>query len=170
MNDQPTERKSRLIGALREGISVVQMVLYKQIKALLTSHAPERDASTTAKLAAALTNELFGTPNPDPIFVQFREQHQAFIEQELAGLAEHLPQIKGYLTDALRVQVICDDQQGIDDHGVLQTADSLGLLLKERNIPLPSAFMTLARGLGEQHGLIIAPVPISTEDDQSLVH
>lgn len=170
MSDQPSAGKSQLIGALREGISVVQMVLYKEIKALLTSHDPERDAATTAKLAAAITNELFGTPNPDPTFVRFREQHQRLMEEELAGLTEHLPQIKGYLTDALRVQVICDDQEGAHDPGVLQTADSLGLLLKERNIPLPSAFMTLVRGLGEEHGLIIAPVPISDEDDRSLVH
>jgi len=81
-----------------------------------------------------------------------------------------LPQLCLYITDALRVQTLCDKQEGIEDPGVLQTAESLGMLVKDRNIPLPSAFMTLVRGLGEQYQLIIAPVQISPEDDQSLAH
>jgi len=30
--------------------------------------------------------------------------------------------------------------------------------------------MTLVRGLGEQYQLVVAPVQISPEDDQSLLH
>lgn len=170
MSNSSSEKRSQLISALREGISVIQMVIFKEVKKSLKKRHSGRDATELLMLAGAITNELFGTPNPEPRFVRFREQHQALIEGELSGLARQLPQLKGCLTDALRTQVLCDNQEGVSEPGVLQTADSLGLLLKERNIPLPSVFMTLARGLGEQHGLIIAPLQISPEDDLSLVH
>ena len=50
------------------------------------------------------------------------------------------------------------------------TAEALGVLLKDRDLPLPSSFMTLVRGLGEQYQLVVAPVEISPEEDQSLLH
>lgn len=170
MSNSSSEKQSKLIAALREGISVIQMVIFKEVKESMAERHTDRDPTELLMLAGAITNELFGTPNPEPKFVQFREQHQVLIESELGGLAKQLPHLKGCLTDALRTQVLCDKQEGVTEPGVLQTADSLGLLLKEKNIPLPSAFMSLVRGLGEQHGLIIAPVNISPEDDQSLVH
>jgi len=170
MIEQPSEKQSRLIGVLREGVSLVQMVFYKEVKELLVEHHPEKDIKTLLMLAGAITNELFGTPNPDPAFVAFRQEHRALIEEELAGLADNLPQLRPSITDALRVQTLCDSQEGIEDAGVLHTAESLGILLQDRTLPLPSAFMTLVRGLGEKYQLIIAPVQISPEDDQSLAH
>lgn len=170
MSEQPTEKQSRLIGILREGVSIVQMVFYKEVKDLLVKHHPDKDIKTLLMLAGAITNELFGTPNPDPKFTAFRQEHRALIEEELGSLAAHLPQLCPFITDALRVQTLCDNQDGIEDPGVLRTAESLGILVKDRNVPLPSAFMTLVRGLGEQYQLIIAPVQISPEDDLSLAH
>lgn len=170
MSKQPTEKQSRLIAVLREGVSLVQMVFYKEVKDLLVKNHPKKDIKTLLMLAGTITNELFGTPNPDQKFVAFRQEHRTLIEEELAGLAENLSQLCPYITDALRVQTICDNQEGNDDTGVLQTAEALGMLVKDRNVPLPSAFMTLVRGLGEQYQLIMAPVQISPEDDQSLAH
>ena len=170
MSEQPNEKQSRLIGVLQEGVSLVQMVFYKEVKDLLVKHHPEKDIKTLLMLAGAMTNELFGTPNPDPKFIAFRQEHRDLIEDELGSLAENLPHLCTYITDALRVQTICDNQNGIEDPGILQTAESLGILVKDRNVPLPSTFMTLVRGLGEQYQLIIAPVQISAEDDQSLAH
>ncbi|MCG6929990.1 MAG: hypothetical protein LJE64_05485 [Desulfofustis sp.] len=170
MSQHPEEKASRLIAALREGVSLVQMVFYKEVKNLLIGNHPDQEVKTLMMLAAAITNELFGTPNPDPGFTAFRQQHRALIEAELGSLAANLPHLCPYVTDALRVQTLCDKQQGIEDPGVLQTAESLGILIRERPLPLPSAFITLVRGLGEQHQLIIAPVQISPEDDRSLTH
>jgi len=170
MSQQPIEKQSRLIGALREGVSVIQMVFYKEVKDLLVKNHPDKDVKTLLMLAGAITNELFGTPNPEPKFVAFRQKHRQLIEEEMNGLAENLSHLLSYITDALRIQTLCDSQEGVDDPGILQAAEALAVLVKERNLPLPSAFMTVVRGLGEQYQLIIGPIQISPEDDQSLLH
>lgn len=170
MNEQTSDKQSRLVGALREGVALIQMVFFKEIKGLLDKKYPDEETTTHLMLAGAITNELFGTPNPEPQFTAYRREHRTQIEEELAELAESLPHLRTYLTDALRIQTLCDSHEGIEDPGVLQAAEALGILVKERNLPLPSAFMTLVRGLGEQYELIVAPVQISPEEDQSLLH
>ena len=69
------------------------------------------------------------------------------------------------ITDALRIQVLCDNQEGEDSAVILQQAEEFGFLVKDREIPLPSTFMTLIRRLGEEHGLTVAPAQVNTEDD-----
>jgi len=165
-----SRKQSKLIAVLREGVAVVQMVFFKELKQHLEKYHPQMDEAWRSLLAGAITNELFGTPNPDPKFMRFWQENKAIIEQEMLGLAANLPELRRYITDALRVQVLCDNQEGTDSAEVLTYAAQLGILIKERNIPLPSTFMTLVRGLGELHQLIIAPVWISPEEDQSLVH
>jgi len=103
-------------------------------------------------------------------FVQFREDHRSSIEQELSDISNNLAHLNKYLTDALRVQTLCDSHEGIDNTDVLEAADKLGILLKDRDIPLPSVFMTFVRGLGEQYQLITPPMQISPEDDSALIH
>ncbi len=39
--------------------------------------------------------------------------------------------------------------------------------MEERDIPLPSTFMTSVRELGKQHNLLIPPVQITPEQDDS---
>jgi len=70
----------------------------------------------------------------------------------------------------LRVQTLCDSHEGLDDTDVLEAADKIGILLKDRDIPLPSVFMTFVRGLGEQYQLVIPPAQISAEDDAAMIH
>ncbi len=103
-------------------------------------------------------------------FSRFRSDNQALIEQELLGLAEEYRGLLVPLTDALRVQTLCDNQEGGDSTQVLNRAGELGLLLVDRDVPLPSGFMTMIRELGQQHNLIIPPVPITPEQDQQIVH
>jgi hypothetical protein len=163
-------KQSKLVAVLREGVAVVQMVFFKELKTHIEKNYPQVDEARRSMLTGAITNELFGTPNPDPKFKQFCQENKAVIEQEMLGLAANLPELRRYITDALRVQVLCDNHEGKDSAEILTYADKLGILLRERDIPLPSTFMTLVRGLGELHQLIIAPVWISPEEDQSLVH
>ena len=170
MSEQPAQNQSKLIGALREGVALVEMVFFKELKGMLETKYPDRELSTHLMLAGAITNELFGTPNPEEKFVAFRRENRDLIEEEMSALATTFPHLLGALTDALRVQALCDNQEGVEDPGLLQAAEALGILVKERNLPLPSAFMTLVRGLGEQYQLVVAPVQISPEEDQSLLH
>ena len=121
-------------------------------------------------LSGAITNELFGTPNLEDRFVRFRDEHNKTIEKEMSRIHKSLPHLRPYLTDALRVQTLCDKHEGIDNTQVLEIADRLGILITDRDIPLPSSFMTYVRGLGEQHNLIIPPVQLTDEDDSAMIH
>ena len=169
MSEENGQKSSQLIPVLREGIALVQMVFFKEMRAHMIKNYPDRSAAEQSMLAGAITNEIFGTPNPDPKFMDFRQQNHPLIEQELLGVAANFNEIRRYLTDALRVQTLCDSQEGKDTSDTLTVADKLGILLKDRDIPLPSVFMTLVRGLGQKHNLITPPVQIAPEDDKPLV-
>jgi hypothetical protein len=168
MTDTPQKPKLRTV--LQEGVGLVQMILFKELRALIQEKNPDRDIVFLSMLAGAITNELFGTQNPEEKFEAFREEHLTVIEQELHDLAQALPGLRDHITDALRIQTLCDSQAGYNSSANLNRADALGILVKDREIPLPSTFMTSMRALGAQYGLIIPPVLITPEDDQGLVH
>jgi len=170
MSTEEYQRKSQTVAALRQGVAVVQMVFFKELRAQVGKRYPDLDPTAQAMLTGAVTNELFGTANMEQRFVQFREDHRSSIEQELSDISNNLAHLNKYLTDALRVQTLCDSHEGIDNTDVLEAADKLGILLKDRDIPLPSVFMTFVRGLGEQYQLITPPMQISPEDDSALIH
>lgn len=166
-----SSKKSQLIPVLREGLSVVQMIVFKEMRNALQGKYPDRASTELSMLAGAIVSELFGSPNPEEKFVQFREKNWGIIEQELLSLHADMPGLCPPITDALRILVLCDSQEGNrDTTGLLTRADSLGVLIKDRDIPLPSAFMGLVRTLGHQHNLIIPPVQINPEQDQEIVH
>ncbi len=169
MSKNNPEKKSQLIAVLREGVAVVQMVLFKELKTVLARKYPEKEEQFLSMLTGSITNELFGTRNPAEKFAHFRKEQWGIIEQELLGLKDELPRLCPRITDALRIQVLCDHQEGEDSSQILVSAKEFGVLQEDREIPLPSTFMTLVRILGEEHNLIIAPVQISPEDD-GLVH
>lgn len=166
MPQKSPQKPSQLIPALREGIGVVQMVIFKELRDHFLEKYPEREPANRAMLVGAIINKLFGMENPEEKFRQFNRENQAVIEQELIGFADKFPYLRKNITDALRIQVLCDSQEGEDSSAVLMQAKNFGILVEDRDIPLPSTFMTLIRMLGEQHGLTVAPVQINTEDDQ----
>ncbi len=170
MSSETPEKQSQLITALREGVSVVQMILFKEIRHELGQRYSDRGTAFCSMLSGAIVNEVFGTLNPEKRFVAFRSDNNALIEQELLGLKNAFNQLLPALTDALRIQSLCDSQEGINGTQVLSRAHEIGLLVVEREVPMPSSFMTLVRELGEQHNLIIAPVQITPEEDQEMVH
>ncbi len=170
MTEEKTLPKSELIIALREGVAVVQMVFFKELRSFFASKYPEKDIPSRSMLAGAILNKLFGVVNPEEKFQKFNKESHAVIEQELLSILENFPHLLPNLTDALRIQVLCDNQEGDDTATVLQQAEMLGILQKDRELPLPSTFMTLVRRLGEKHGLTIAPTQITPENDSSLVH
>lgn len=170
MTTTPPEKKSQLISSLREGIAVVQMVLFKETKARLAEKLPLKEQTFLAMLAGAITNEIFNTHNPEKKFVVFRHKNLGEIEQEIISLRADMPKLCAKVTDALRIQVLCDHQEGEDSSETLIRAKEIGILDEERDIPLPSTFMTIVRLLGEEHNLIIPPVQITPEQDHSIVH
>lgn len=168
MTEENSEKQSQLVEVLREGIGIVQMVLFKELRDLFAEKYPERDVTGRAMLVGAVINRVFGMENPEEKFQKFNKENQGLIEQEMLGLTEHFPQLTKNITDALRVQVLCDSREGQDSTRVLQQAETYGFLLKDRETPLPSTFMTVVRLLGEQHGLTVAPQQIHNEDDSLL--
>lgn len=163
---------SRLIPVLREGICVVQMVLFKELRLLLTRKHPDRDSLSISMLTGAITNELFGALNMEEKFQDFRRKNRAIIEQQLLSLTQELPALTAPVTDALRMQTLCDSSEGkenTDSARLLNQAAEIGLLLQERELPLPSTFMTMARSLGDAHQLIIAPAKRDQEEGQGLI-
>lgn len=167
---QDTDNKdSRLIPILREGVAVIQMIFFKELKKVLSRKHSNLDASAQTMLAGAITNEIFGSHNPEEKFQEFHNQHRGTIEQELLSLTQELPQMTAPLADALRIQTLCDNQEGLDSAHVLKQADNFGLLAEDRELPLPSAFMETVRTLGALHKLIIPPVEIDTTEEQHLI-
>ena len=170
MGENRSKKQSRLVAVLREGVSIIQMIFFKEVKTHLHNTHRDKDQKTISMLAGAITNELFGSPNPEPTFTRFLQEQQAVIEQEMLGLCVNLSHLRRHITDALRIQALCDNQEKREQSNALVIADKLGILLKEREVPLPSTFMSMVREIGEQHQLIIAPVQISPDEDRSIIH
>lgn len=170
MSTETPEKQSQLLAVLREGVSVVQMILFKEVRTGLTAKFPNKDSAFLAMLTGAMVSDIFGAVNPEEKFVDFRNRNRGLIEQELLSVKDEYSRILPALTDALRIQSLCDNQEDADGASLLTRANTLGILLIDRPIPMPSTFMTLVRGLGEQHNLIIAPVRITPEQDQGMVH
>ncbi|PHR30521.1 MAG: hypothetical protein COA36_00490 [Desulfotalea sp.] len=170
METEQNDKKSQLIQSLREAVSLVQMILFKEVRIHLEKMKPHNDQEENSILAGSITNEIFGTPNPEARFQTFREKNWGHIEQQLLSLHENHSVLCKHITDALRIQTLCDNQEGEDSSETLIKAKEYGYLLEDREIPLPSSFMSTSRELGKEHGLIIPPVQVSPEDDNSLVH
>lgn len=163
-------KQSRLLASLREGIAIVQMIFFKELRTILAKNSPTKETKQLSMLTGAIVNEVFGTPNTEEQFVRFRKEHWGTIEQELLALKEHVPHLVSAITDTLRIQTLCDSQEGNDSSAVLLRGKECGYLEEEREIPLPSTFMTLIRALGEQHSLIVPPAQITPEQDQAIIH
>ena len=170
MITEHNDKNSQLVQSLREAVSLVQMILFKEIRTHLEKAQQRSDQKECAMLAGSITNEVFGTPNPETRFKTFREKNWGVIEQELLSLHDNYAFLCRHITDALRIQTLCDSQEGEDSSQSLVKAKEYGYLLEDREVPLPSIFMSLIRELGKEHGLIVPPVQISEKDDTTLLH
>ncbi len=146
--------ENRLVPSMRDGVEVVKMIFFKKLRDHLAEKYPGRGGRFASRLAAAVINELFGTPNTEKEFAKFARKHRRHIEEELKGIAENFEEMRIPLTDALRVQFVCDDMEGINSEKVLVQARDLGILIVEREIPLPKNFLNLVRRLGYAFNLL----------------
>lgn len=170
MATERNDKNSQLVQSLREAVSLVQMILYKEIRTQLEKAQQFTDQQEYTILAGSITNEIFGTPNPETRFKTFREKNWGVIEQELLSIHENHSFLCRYITDALRIQTLCDHQNGEDSSATLVKAKEHGYLLEDREVPLPSIFMSLVRELGKEHGLLVPSVQVSVKDDNALIH
>ena len=106
------------------------------------------------KLVGCIVNDLFGTPAQDQETTHFAREHIEAIEKELWRLAESIPELLPILTDALRMQTLCDHEEGVNSLPTLLRARALGVLQEEKPIPMPSTFMLAVRQLGSKYGLL----------------
>jgi len=156
------EFESKLIPILREGVSVIKLILFKKLTAKIEGQFPDRERAFVNRLAGAVINDIFCTPNTEPAFADFVRRHQAEIDVVVLSIAGDFQEMLIPLTDALRVAVLCDHQEGTDSSAVLMKADRLHILLVERDLPLPHHFLELVRRLGAAFGLLLPPAARSS--------
>ncbi|HPQ44786.1 MAG TPA: hypothetical protein PKZ42_11230 [Syntrophales bacterium] len=149
------EFESRLVPILRQGVAVVQIVLFKRLKEYLSETYPNQKASFITMLTGAAVNDIFGTPNEEKPFLVFTRENKTMIEKTLQAIPLKLIDMMVPITDALRVQVLCDHQEGIDSFSILTHANKLKILLVPREIPMPSNFIGLVRELGNRHDILM---------------
>lgn len=160
-NEKQNEQQpfdSKLLPILAEGVQMTKLITFKELQKLLRERHPQHDSKTINFLAGALINELFLAPDRDGPILQFRRQHNALIEEEIALLGASLQKLKPLLTDAVRIQFLIDSQQGADTPALLERARALGVLDMEREVPMPARFIDLVRRVGQALGLL-APDP-----------
>ena len=111
----------QLVPTLREGIDVIKMVLYRELKHLLL--LKHRDPVYVNNLTSAVVNELFGIMHPGTVIESFSRANQDAVEKTFQIISAKLDHLKIPLTDALRIQFLCDSHEGMDSTAVLEKAD-----------------------------------------------
>jgi hypothetical protein len=150
------EFESKLIPVMREGVAIIKVIFYKKLKDYLVQEYPDRDKIYINKLSGAIINELFGTPNTEEQFALFAEENKRNIDHELMNIYNEFNDMLIPLTDALRVQFLCDHQEGVGNTSILTRAQELNILLVDREVPLPANFMKLARELGYAFNILVS--------------
>ncbi len=145
---------NRLLPVMMEAVDTVRMVLFKAYRDNLRLRHPDRPGDWHRRLAGAVLGNLFGLVPEDQEQTAFIAANRELAERELRGLGAHIAPLLPLLTDALRMKAICDNQRGVHSLPSLLMARELGLLLEERDLPLPSVFMTSVRKLAVEQGLV----------------
>ncbi|MEJ5365638.1 MAG: hypothetical protein WHS86_11080 [Desulfosoma sp.] len=148
----------RLVPLLREGVDVIKMVLFKHLKEHIRATHGALEPTQVVRLTGAAVNELFGHVPAEEPHLSFALRHGELIENILREIPSALAPLRAPLTDALRMQCLCDSYEGRDSTQVLSRAKELGILVLERDVPLPASFMSLVRSWGIASGLL-APSP-----------
>jgi hypothetical protein len=152
---------SKVIPVMREAVATVQLVLFGQLKEKLTGKYPDWNPGEFRRLVGCVVNDLFGTPARDKESLEFAREHIDVVEKELRAMADNVPDMLSFLTDALRMQTLCDHEEGVNSLPTLLRARAVGVLQEERAVPMPSTFMLAVRQLGSTHGLL---KPMETQD------
>ena len=145
---------SKVIPVMREASATVPLILFGQLKETLAEKYSHWDPEQYTRLVGCIVTDLFGTPALEKDSLEFARTHMDVIEIELREMAGNVPDLLPFLTDALRMQTLCDHEEGVNSLPTLLRARAVGVLQEERTVPMPSTFMLLVRQLGSKHGLL----------------
>ena len=145
---------AKLVPVLREGIDIIKMVLFNELKPFLEKRYPERDPGDITRLTGAVVNDLFGVENMEESFASFTRENAHVIKKEVEAIATNFDHLHIPLTDALRIQYLCDSHEGVNSESVLEKAKDLNIILTDRETPLPGAFMSLVRSFGVAYKIL----------------
>lgn len=159
MEKSAAEFESKLIPIMREGVEVIKMVSFRKLASSLTERYPGWDPKFRTMLTGAVINQMFGITNHQEPFASFAADNQSRIDEEIREFAGHCPDMLIPLTDALRMQALCDRMSDVADDRPLEIAGAAGILIEERDLPLPPAFLDMVRRIGKAYGLVIPPSP-----------
>lgn len=147
----------KLVPILRQGIQVIKMVLFAELKPTLAADHENLDANGIGMLAGAVVNRLFGVQNMEEPYAAFENENRHLIDSEVEAIHKRFDHLRIPLTDALRIQFLCDGHEGIDSSSVLEKANALKILVLEREVPMPGAFMSIARSFGMAYKILDPP-------------
>jgi hypothetical protein len=150
-----------LIPILREGIEVIKMVLFQELKSL--SLLRERNATDVNLLTAAVVNDLFNVKPSETVSETASTVNREVVEEIYLRITKDLDHLRIPLTDALRIQYFCDRHEGVDSVSVLERAEKQGILIATREVPLPGAFLSIVRSFGRAYG-ILEPLPLTVSE------
>lgn len=156
-DERPMDSEGKLVPILREGIEIVKVVFFKELRDLLRRRQAGWDNKYVVRVTAAVVNDLFGVRNEESVFMEFVERNRQAINEVRAMVGTELQTLRIPLTDALRTAVLCDFQEGLDTSPLLQQAQECGILLADRDLPLPNHFIDLVRRLGTAKGILQPP-------------
>lgn len=148
--------EGKLVPILREGIEIVKIILFKELRDLLRQKRNDWDDAYALQVTAAVINDLFGVQNQEAASVEFFQRNRQAIVETQSMLGVERANLRIPLTDALRTMVLCDYQEGRDSSPLLQQAQERGILLQDRDLPLPNQFIDLVRRLGTAMGILQA--------------
>jgi hypothetical protein len=154
MDENKEKIEAKLVPTLRQGIDIIKMVLFKELKPYLEKKNPQMSTDDIALLTGAVVNSLFCIENMEKTVADFLADHQDTVQQELEAFASNFNHLTIPLTDALRIQYLCDCQEGIDSEAVLEKARTLEILIEDRDVPLPGAFMSIVRSFGVAYKIL----------------
>lgn len=154
MRENKTKVEGDLVPTLRQGIDIIKMVLFKELKPHMEKNYPQLEPEETGRLTGAVINNLFGIEDMEMSVEQFTAANQHLIDAEVAAFAENFDHLRIPLTDALRVQYLCDSHVGINSETILEKADKMKILISERDVPLPGAFMSIVRSFGVAYNIL----------------
>ena len=143
---------TQLVPTLREGIDVIKMILFQELKSLLI--LTERGSTDVNRLTGTVVNELFSATHSKEVTETFSQVNRDAIEKTSRMISKNLDYLRIPLTDALRIQFLCDSHEGIDSAAVLERAKKQKILIVEREVPLPGAFMSIVRSFGRAYGIL----------------
>jgi hypothetical protein len=156
--------ENKLVPVLRDGVNLVKVMLFKRLKDRCAERYPERTRQDIQRLSGAVINELFGNANDREPFASYLRENRAAVEVELRAIPAAFDAFRIALTDALRMQFLCDSHEGVDSSAILSRADALGILIRDREVPLPKTFLNLVRTLAVADG-ILSPEALTINED-----